>query len=530
MRSLSKKNVIWVVVLNLLIGFGFYIDNLDSGYSVLASDVHSIVPIAQKFDNPDLFKNDLFLNTLDNVRYYTPFFVQPLRFFAKFTDYNYLQALNLFGFLTHFFFGILWFLLLYKFTNKFWIALLMSVLIRGLVWLPGYEIWGITDLWSIMPRTIYISLMPLPFLFLSKSNKKLLLTSAFLIGMVFNFHPITGIGGVLVYLSLLCLVYLYHKNEITFSLSTISIVLLLILIGMLPFIITYFSKTEVIADYDIDLYKRAFDKRIPPSFESPWDYLKQWIAPKSLFFIIPLFAYFFLSFKHKAEHKKAKVLVLSSLIIILLSSSSIYIEGFVNKVFDLNLRMAFQFIRLQKLAILPAYFAMAFLLMRLSASKKILPIAFFGFFIVLMICKSPNFNGIPLAGDDIFRAILPESISFWEPKKQRFIDIDRMMEFIAENTNNDDVIVGPPVIRAAAKRSVVMDYKGASAIIEGNPKQFIQWYLDSIEYEKLTSQQERLQFLRDKKQVDYIVTTKNFNQNATLVHTENRWNLYKLDD
>lgn len=530
MKLPTLKNGIWIVLLNLIIAFGFYFDNVDSGYSVLASDVHSIVPIAQKFDNPELFKDDLYLNTLDNVRYYTPFFVQPLRFLAKFTQLDYLQALNVFGLIAHFFYGIFWFLLFYKFSNRIWVALIMSILIRGLVWLPGNEIWGIADLWSIMPRTIYITLMPLPFLFLSGSKKIGLYLSAFLIGFVFNFHPITGLGGILIYVSLLFLIYYYSRDNVKFSLNVLPLVFGLIILGMLPFIITYFSKTEVSADYDVNLYKEAFTKRIPSSFESPFIFLKQWFAAKTLFFLIPLLLLVFISLKNSAELKKAKILLILTVLIVFFSSISTYIEGFVNRIFDLNLRMSFQFIRLQKLAILPAYFAMAFLLCKIKTSKSILPGVFIAFLIMLISSKSKSFNTFPLIGDDIFRAILPESLSLWPDKKERYNSTDKMMDYIASNTEINDVFRGPPIIRCAAKRSVVMDYKGSSAIIEGNPKQFIQWYKDRAEYVKLKTQEERLQFLRSTKNVDYIVTKGDLKKNATLVHEVNELRLYRLHD
>ncbi len=529
MNVLSLKNTIWVVVLNLIIASGFYFDNVDSGYSVLASDVHSIVPIAQKFDNPELFKQDLFLNTLDNVKYYTPFFVQPLRFFAKITNHNYLQALNLFGFVAHFLFGILWFLLFYRFTPNFWLALILSVLIRGLVWLPGYEIWGITDLWSIMPRTIYITLMPLPFLLVSFTNKYKLFLSAFFIGLVFNFHPITGLGGIIIYLSLILLFYFFFKKKVKLSINKLPFILVFIVIGMMPFMITYFTKTEVAADYDVDLYKKALLKRIPPRFENPFLYLKEWVAFKTLFFIAPLALYIIVSLNNKLEFKKAKLLLIITFAILFLSSISVYVENFANSFFNLNLRMAFQFIRLQKLAILPSYFAIAFLLIRLKDKKYYLPIFFAIFFLVLTVSKSSVLSGTPIIGDDIFRSILPNSISLIKAEKENYNDMDRMMEYISNNTHQDDVFYGSPIIRSASKRSVVMDYKGASAIIEGNPKQFMQWYNDKAEYKKLDSELERTIFLK-KKNVNYILTKRDRSKNVQLVHQVNEFKLYKIND
>ena len=529
MNALSLKNTIWVVLLNLIIASGFYYDNVDSGYSVLASDVHSIVPIAQKFDNPELFKHDLFLNTLDNVKYYTPFFVQPLRFFAKFTNYNYLQALNLFGFAAHFLFGILWFLLFYRFTRSFWLALIMSILIRGLVWLPGYEIWGITDLWSIMPRTIYITLMPLPFLLASYANTFKLFLSAFFIGLVFNFHPITGLGGIIIYLSFITLFYYLFKDKVRLSIKKLPIILLFIVLGMMPFIITYFTKTEIAADYDIDLYKKALLKRIPPRFENPLSYLKEWVAFKTLFFMLPLMLYLIVSLKDKVEFKKAKLLLIITFTVLFLSSISVYVESFANSLFNLNLRMAFQFIRLQKLAILPSYFAIAFLLVKLKDKKYFLPIFFTIFLLVLTVSKSSSFKGIPIIGDDIFKSILPNSISLVKTNKENYKDIDKMMEFISNNTHQDDVFYGSPIIRSASKRSVVLDYKGASAIIEGNPKQFMQWYQDKAEYKKLKSELERTTFLKNRN-VNYILTKRDKSHNVQLIHQVNELKLYKIND
>lgn len=527
MKIFFTKGGFAIVILNLIIALGFYVENINSGYSVLASDVHNIVPMAQKFDNPDLFKNDLFLNKLDNVKYYTPFFVQPLRGLASLTDFNYLQALNILNLISHFVFGILWFLLFYRFTGNFLVALIISVLIRGLVWLPGFEIWGISNIWTVMPRTLYITLMPIPFLLISGISNIKLLLSAFLVGFIFNFHPITGLGGILLFLLLLLFYSFSFKKKVSVSYKIIPFILLAIILGMLPFIITYFTKTETYVDYDLQLYKKAFLKRIPSSFESPLDYLMQWFKLKTLFFLIPLLLYFFTSFKKKTELKKARILLILTFVIVFLSSISVYIENVVNSLFNLNIRMAFQFIRIQKLAILPAYFAMAFLLLRLKNYKAVLPVFFLTFMLSLSISKTSFFNNKPLLGDDIFRSILPNSLSIVKSSKQKYKDIDVMMEYIADNTNQDDVFFGPPIIRSAAKRSVVLDNKGASVIIEGNPKQFIQWYLDSNKYESLLTQVEKIEFLKNKK-VNYILSGRVINSDVELIHQVNKLKLYRI--
>ena len=529
MKGLFTKGNIFVVILNLVIALGFYADNINAGYSVLASDGLNIVPMAQKFDNPELFKSDLFLNTLDNVKYYTPFFVQPLRFFAKFKNYEYIQALNVFGFISHVLFGVLWFFLFFRFTNSFWVSLIISVLIRGLVWLPGMEIWGIANIWTVMPRTVYIALLPIPFLLISGFNNIRLIVSAFFIGLIFNFHPITGLGGILLFLIFSLCYYFWFNEKVKASLKVIPIVLMAILLGMLPFVITYFTKTETNVDYDLQLFRQAFLKRIPSSFESPFVYLKQWFHLKTLFFLIPLLTYYFTSKKNKIEFKKAQFLLVLTILLVFLSSISIYIENAVNSLFNLNIRIAFQFIRLQKLAVLPAYFAMAFLLARLKNHKSELSISFMVFVLLLSVSTSTFFNKVPFFGDDILRSILPNSLRIVKSTKPRYNDIDKMMEYIKNNTDQDAVFLGPPIIRSAAKRSVVLDKKGASVIIEGNPKQFMQWYLESTEYENLKSEEEKIAFLKQKK-VDYILTGRTRNVGVELIHQINKLKLYQIND
>jgi len=526
MKLNQKRNFIIVALINLIIAAGFFLDNLDSGYSILINDVHSIIGIGHKFDDTSLFKTDLFLNTKSNVEYYTPFFVQPMRFFAKLMSYNYLQGLNLFGFFSNLFFGILWFLLFSKFSKNFWIALFLSILVRGIVWLPGGEIWGIGELWSIMPRTIYITFMPLPFLFLQAYNKPKLLVSAFLIGLVFNFHPISGLGGIILFLSICFLYYMFYKPNIKKPILTFFLIITMIILGMLPFIITYFTQTDSTFNYDINLYEEAFAKRIPGYFENPPEFLSLWFKPGLLAFFVILVSYLIVSRKNSSELKKASILIISSIILLLTANIAVYVEDFVNSVTGLNLRMAFQFIRLQKLAILPAYFAIAFMLVKLLKYKKRFPLVFGIFFGALLICKSPIFHKVPVLSNDILRTILPKSLSILKDGRRNYKEIDEMMDYIVANTEEDAVFIGPPLIRSATKRSVKLDYKGASAIIEGNPSQFIQWYQDRTKFEKL-NEIEQIQFLRNIG-VNYILVPVKKEYDLELVHQIDKWHLYKV--
>lgn len=529
MKRLGKYKLLLVITINIIIAVAYFIDNKDANYSELSSDIQNIIPVAQKFDNPQLFTHDLYLDNLSNVKYYTPFYVQSLRFIAKFTNYNYVQAINVLGLFCHLAFGILWFFLIYKYINSFWVALFVSILMRGIIWLPGLEIWGISDLWTIMPRTVYISLLPLPFLILSKAFYKNVI-AAILIGLIFNFHPITGLGGILLFVSFLSLTQIYFKKQEWLTLTKSITILICILIGMLPFILTYFGKTTSEVTYNIMDFNAAFNARIPEYFSQPLLYLKQWFHFKTLFFILPLGLYYIWTLKKNDAHLKAKTLIILTFILVLVPTISVPIEQMVNKSLGLNLRLSFQLIRVQKVAIIPGFFALAFLLNDIIKSNKTIVKAFpylVGlYFALLTFSQSPWLQKIPFIGDDISNTILPHNLSFFSAITDSELDIDRMSKYIQNNTNSLDLICGSHIYRGAARRSVVFDGKGASMLIEGNPEQFITWHMRQQKISSLNSMQEVVDYLK-LFDVDYFVT-RNKDVPATLVHSEGPIFLYKL--
>jgi len=527
MQKPKTKHFLLVFAIHLIIALGFYVGNLKAPYSSLSSDIQNIIPVAQKFDNPELFKRDLYVNDINNVKYYTPFYVQSLRFIAKFTDNNYVQAVNVLNTVCHLLFGILWFFLIYKFVSNFWIALLFSFLLRGIVWLPGFEIWGIADLWAMMPRTLYIALFPIPFLVLNKNFKALLL-SAFLIGFIFNCHPITGLGGILLYLTLLVLLVVIFKMKALLSVKNVLALLLALAIGMLPFVLTYFGKTSSIVNYDINAFSEAFNARIPAFFTQPLNYLKQWLHFKTLFYVVPILLYLFIKKSDKTHFKRAKLITVLTLVLVVLPSISVYVEQFFNSVLNLNLRLSFQLIRAQKIAIVPSFFAMAYLLELLNNKinkNYLLPALFSVYAVLLIICKLSVFNSIPFVGDDLSRLILPNNLSVGSVNSTKPLPVDKMAIYILENTNKDAVIFGGHHYRGASKRSVILDSKGASMIIEGNPAQFIKWKKDQTTLANTKTIDQRIAVLSSFG-VNYIVTKKKYP--LEIIHIEGNLKLYKL--
>lgn len=525
---MNRKEIAILIGFNLFIAVSFFLADYGLGYSSLSSDQHNIVPMCQKLDDPSLFQNDLFLSSVDNFQYYTPFFIHPLRLMGKLTEGNYVLALNILNSFTHVVYGLTWFFLFFSlFRRNFWIAFLLAILIRGVVWLPGMEIWGISGIWTFVPRLVYSALLPIPFILLFSHTRYRLYVSALLIGFLFNFHPITGMGGILIYL--FCLIVLFYAEELKVR-KRILIGLFFMGIGMMPFIITYFSKTASVAHYDLDLYQKAFEARIPSYFKSVSAYASKWLHYKTLFFVLPPVLLFFLSFYFKEYKKKSFLLVSLMLIIFLLPLLSIPIEDWFNTTFHLNMRMSFQLVRIQKLAILPGYIAIGYIMdlcyCKGLLSKKLLVGLTICYLVIIILASPKRFNPIPFISDDITTYIFPNGGFFASPNEKQ-TDFDKMAVFIEHDTPKNSVFYQDYRIRAASRRSVKFDSKGASILIEGNPRRLIEWYKAKTVLRSLP-ERKRILFLKAHG-VTHIISKKDI-PNTLLVKQIGDQKLYMISD
>ena len=528
---MNRKEIAILIGFNLFIAVSFFLADYGLGYSSLSSDQHNIVPMCQKLDDPSLYQNDLFLSSVDNFQYYTPFFIHPLRLMGKLTEGNYVLALNILNSFTHVVYGLTWFVLFFSlFRRNFWIAFLLSILIRGVVWLPGMEIWGISGIWTFVPRSVYSALLPIPFIFLFSHNRYRLYISALLIGLFFNFHPISGMGGILIYLFCLAVLFYGAKNKDLVSYKRILMALFCIAIGMVPFVITYFSRTAAVAHYDVNLYKMAFDARIPSYFKSVSAYAAKWLHFKTLFFTIPLVLLCCLSFYFREYKKKSFLLLFLALLLFLLPLLSIPLENWINATFHLNLRMSFQLVRIQKLAILPGYLAMGYILIlcveRGLLSKRILVGLTICYLAIILLATPNRFHSIPFISDDITTYIYPNGGFFASPNEKQ-TDFDKMAVFIEHHTRQNSVFYQDYRIRAASRRSVKFDSKGASILIEGNPQRLIEWYKAKTLIKGL-SERKRISFLKAHG-VTHIISKKDI-PNTLLVKQIGDQKLYMISD
>lgn len=508
------NNVKWfiVVFINLAIACGFYYDGSKATVGDISSDLANIIPVCIKLDDPSKFQNDLYLNDINNVKYYTPAFVQALRISAKFFGGDYIAGLNFLAAITHFLYGLLWFLFFYTLRKDFWLSLLFSLFFRGIIWPPGGELFGISDLWTIMPRTVFIALAPIPFLLFFYLKTYRLFFASLSLGLILNFHPISGVGLAASYFAF----YFYYKisspnycwktfwQELFLSASAF-------ILGMLPYLLTYFLNVKTVA-FDQILYDLAFHKRLGYTFSDPIIFIAEWNRPILYFFLV-LFGIFFF-FDTSAKKIVFKSLAFAAIFVFITANASVYIESLINNVFNLNLRLSFQLIRYQKFILIlfevGAFLLLVELFRKFNVSnrwKQITLILFLGLSCFSFVSPISKF---PLIGDDLVSSILPNCFMI-KPRidYQKKSDLSNIIDYIKTNTEPNAVFYGSFYIRAGSQRSVVLDGKGASMIIEGNQPQFINWYIQTEKLKKLESNTQKAEYLRSLG-VNYILGTEKY--------------------
>lgn len=523
---MTVRRWLLIIILNLSIAFGFFWEQRNAGVDEISSDLANIIPVCQKIDNPQLFKNDLYLSNLDDVRYYTPFFVQSLRAFKHFLKTDYIQALNFFSFFTHLIYGISWFLLFYKLKKDYWLAIIFSLFVRGVLWPPGGELLGISNLWTLMPRTVHMAFFPIPFLVYLSLKRYNLFFSFLVLGLIFNFHPVTGIGTII--LGFTVFIVNSYFDKLLFSrkfLSQLGIALVACLLGMLPYLLTYFGKVDNVGLIDDEVFQKAFRARIPSKFFNPILLIKHWHGQLLYFFITCFALYYF--FDNSIRKRNFKLFFWMAFSVFVLSNISVYVEQFVNDLFNKSIRMSFQLIRFQKLILvvfqISLFFFVAEFCNRFNLKRKFKISLLVVYLSVMTLSSSKFFSNVPLIADDLTTSILPRSFQ-WDCNFKSDHDLNDMMKYIKLNTKKESVFYGTYLIRTGAERAVILDSKGASMLIEGNIQKLSDWYLMLQAFRSQQSQKDKVAFLIQNN-VNYILSETEY---WTVLPIEKQFGKYKL--
>lgn len=505
---MKKQYLAVLILLHLAFALGFYLENRDAGVLDISSDTANIIPICMKLDDPSRFAGDLYLNDVNDVKYYTPAYVQLLRISSFFTGGDYIQALNVIGFFTHFLYGICWFFLFYTLRKDFWIALLFSILMKGVIWPPGGELLGLSDLWTVMPRTVYFALIPIPFLLFVHLKRYNLVISALALGLILNLHPISGIGINIAYFTLFITYDLYWKRK-PFAAFAKSFMLAasVCILGMFPYVAVYFLNIKADGHINTAEFEMAFHSRLGYVFSDPILFVKQWNRP--VFWLFSGLYLIFCFFDASPGRRVAKLIGITALVVLISANASVYAEQFVNQIMAKDLRFSFQLIRYQKFILvlfqIASYLLLTTVLERVAIGERSKQIALAGYLLICSVSLVNPISRLPLIGDDLTTSIMPNS--FMIAERPRFFnkpDLAKMITYIKKELPRDAVFYGDYRIRTGAGNPVQLDPKAAGMLIEGNPERFVQWYQDS-EKLKTSDPDGKLEILRQRN-IDYILS------------------------
>jgi hypothetical protein len=512
-----------------VLGSLFFIDDINKGYTILSTDLYNIIPIAIKFDNPEYFGNDLFLKNSESLKYYSPLFIKIIQFGEILTG-DYLKGIKLIHFFLNVFYSITWFLFFKKIVRPSVLAFMFTILCRGILWAPGKELWGIAGVWTFIPRTVFLSFVPVLLLILTKKNIKynFLIVSG-ISGILMNIHPVSA---VIVFPSLIMWYFIFlDKENLSFKNLILSVTVFLFF--SIPFIYYYIISSDN-SIVNADFFKSAMNYRVG-SFTDPFPFLRKLLRIEWVILIFFPHAYvFFLKPNHRKDDFLLWVYLSASIVFFILLV--FLIENFFYMTFNINLNVFYQLIRNVKYLLIVSFAIYAMIINDICKLYiKSFSNFFFGSVIMLFFCtiffsKSIIFDRIPFFGDDIIRSILPDKFSFGTYLNDNQInankDLEGMLLYINQNINNDLSIIGPPVIRAATLNSVPYDLKGAAMLIHGQKNKFIEW---SKLYEKFKVNSIDTDLLT-KLKVDYLLSSKIYNNvnHLRLIENSCSYYLYKI--
>ncbi|MCX8148591.1 hypothetical protein [Thermaurantimonas aggregans] len=528
MENSKKVNLIISVLFYFLISTIFYLETFGLNYLDLSSDQLNILPIIEKLKDTTLFKYDLYLDKVDNVKYYTPFFVKSIKYISDFFNLNVFSSFSLFFYIITLFFYLSWHYIYFEFYQNHISSLFFTIVSKIILWPPGSELWGLSSLWSFLPRSVFLAFLPLPFIYINKylKNKNYLniLISGLLLGFISNFHPISGILFGFVLPIIFYAIYFLSKKDF-FSKFVILLFFISFTAGFSFYILDYFNNISYTNSIDKKVFDLAIKTRISSVFFDPLKFISSTSNNIKLFIVFTHFVLIFMYLIKKIRIDLYLIMFfLFSFLTIIFSLSSVYIEKYFYRFTGINLYISFQYIRNFKYILFSSFVFFSYIIEYFfnnyfkNIKNKL-------YFLLLLTTISLSYisnynNNIPT--NDSIRYLIPFNKNSFINYDNELIDI---INWINNNTFKDDKFIGPSVLRISTKRSIVFDFKGSSMLIEGNKEKFIDWYLKYIQLNNVDNRN-KLDLYRSWG-VNYVVTEEDLN-NGFIIYSTTKWKIYKL--
>jgi hypothetical protein len=466
-------------IFSLAISLGFFIEGMKADFSSLAGDQINILLICAKKDYPQLFTGDQVIGDERNVDYYIPVFVGLVRLLSG-PDHNYLRGLNILLLLTSLIHMLGWWLLFSVWGDR-WTAAILAFLTRGIMYPPGFELWGVAGLWTALPRTLFTAVLAFVLWawLRGRHSQRGWLLACLLCGLLVNLHPLSG---VCIAISLLLAETAWTISEskgLKVAVYRATLGGALIFVGMAPSIWTYVSKLGSAEGVNAIEFEQALRLRIGPFFWDPASYVALWLRPKwAILVLLPWVICLLVPRRALAPFKNAIIALGAFFVGSVLAALMPFVIESILKDMGYQARFAFQMVRSGKYVIIPTILLAGLLLTLgvkwLARSLKVAqPTVAAGLICLVLgltvVARHPVFDRVPILGDDVVRYLWPGGAQ--APQQT---NMQNLFQWIRENTPEDSQFMGPREISPAALRPVVHDWKSAVFLIEGNPAAFVE--------------------------------------------------------
>lgn len=469
-------------IFSAVISLGFFWEALHTRLSELNGDQVNILTICVKKDYPDRLPADLLAGDTKNLTYYIPAYVDLVRLFSL-PDQDYTRGLSILLLLTSFLYMWGWWMLFSIWGDK-WTAAILAFFVRGIIWPPGNEVWGIAGLWSMLPRTLFLALLPwvLWAWFRLRRSRRGWLLVCFSMGVLANVHPVSAAGTSLALILADSSWTALESRRWRPVASRFFSGTLFLLLGMSHYIWTYLTGIRRTNGVNPAEFDEAFQMRITPVFLTPGSYLERSLHPAWLMLIlIPWVVCLITPRRYLAAHKGAILALAVFSLGCLIAALCPFVVEEVLREFGYEARFAFQLVRSGKYVIVPSFILIAlfcaltrnWLESRLRHGRALVISVSCLAVILTLFSRQPVFDGVPVLGDDVCRFLWPQWNKATASRETE--SMDALLAWIRENTTEDAKFIGPRQIRIGGLRSVIHDSKGAALLIEANPEAFVGW-------------------------------------------------------
>jgi len=482
----SRGLPIWMTyvafaLFSVVVSGGFFLDGLHARWSALSGDQINILTICAAQDHPGMFSGDEIAGQPKILNYYIPLFVWLVRL-ASLPHHNYLMGLNVLLFVTSLVYLWGWWLLFREWASPV-VAAVCAFLARGVVWLPGNEVWGIAGIWSMLPRTLFLAAVPwvLWYWLRHRSAERGWYLAALAGGALVNIHPISGlafVGGLL-------------TAEVAFGVGEgrpAHAILrrwvggaAMAALGMAPYVWVYFSSRGSLHRVAASELDAALAMRISSRLRSVTAYIRDWMRPKVLLLGVAPWLGAWVVLARDRRQRRPFLLAMAGLGggCLLVAFGSAGVERVLSRI-GISTHMSYELIRGAKYVLLPSYLLAGVIAgywaQRVGRSGngrvQVASVAL-AVLVATLVARQHVFDRVPVLQDDAVRMLCPDWVPphfvyGWEKKT-----MDPALDWIRHNTMPGSRFVGPSAIRPACLRPVVHDWAASTMLVQGDPEGFI---------------------------------------------------------